>query len=90
MEDDGLGPGPEPMSHSSPAIFQVVKKGTPRLGKLTFPGRAPILTPHHVVPTSRGIVPHITPDNLKKHTAVTAVHVALEDCRSIASFPEQL
>ncbi|KIX09660.1 uncharacterized protein Z518_00741 [Rhinocladiella mackenziei CBS 650.93] len=50
-----------------------------RLGQLTFRGRPPISTPYYIVPTSRGVVPHLSQDNLQKHTGISAVFVPLED-----------
>jgi queuine tRNA-ribosyltransferase accessory subunit len=51
-----------------------------RIGQLLRVGRKPIETPNYVATTSRGVVPHISPDTLRKHTAVSSIHVALEDC----------
>jgi queuine tRNA-ribosyltransferase subunit QTRTD1 len=50
-----------------------------RVGQL-LRGRTAIETPHYVVTTSRGVVPHVSPDVLAKRTAVSAVYVPLEDC----------
>ncbi|ETI24612.1 hypothetical protein G647_03981 [Cladophialophora carrionii CBS 160.54] len=50
-----------------------------RLGQLTLRGRKPISTPHYVVPTSRGVIPHLSHDNVQKHTKISAVYVPLED-----------
>jgi queuine tRNA-ribosyltransferase subunit QTRTD1 len=52
----------------------------PRVGQLLRHGRAAINTPHYVATTSRGIVPHVTPDVLARSTAVSAVYMPLEDC----------
>ena len=51
-----------------------------RLGRLSFEGRRTIDTPHYVAITSRGVIPHVTPDVLAQHTGVKAAYVALEDC----------
>ncbi|PFH61289.1 hypothetical protein XA68_17802 [Ophiocordyceps unilateralis] len=51
----------------------------PRLGRLALAGRRVIETPNHVAVTSRGCVPHLTPDSLSKHTSVGAAYMALED-----------
>lgn len=61
-------------------ILKSVQGVAPRLGRLAFPGRAVIETPHYVGNTSRGAVPHLSQDNFKKHTDMNAVYVALEDC----------
>ncbi|KAL7797511.1 tRNA-guanine(15) transglycosylase-like protein [Trichoderma ceciliae] len=50
-----------------------------RLGKMSLPGRKVIETPNFFAVTSRGAVPHLTPDNLRKHTSVSGVYMALED-----------
>lgn len=56
----------------------------PRLSTLALPGRRPIQTPNFVAITSRGVVPHITPDNLEKNTSINGVYVALEDCMCLS------
>lgn len=63
----------------------VVESGThslpgPRVGQLLARGRPPIATPHYAPATSRGVVPHLSPDVLEKHTAISAVYMGLEDC----------
>ncbi|EXJ60546.1 hypothetical protein A1O7_04699 [Cladophialophora yegresii CBS 114405] len=50
-----------------------------RLGRLTLRGRATTATPQYVVPTSRGVIPHLSHDNVQKHTKISAVYVPLED-----------
>lgn len=52
-----------------------------RLGKLSLPGKKVIDTPNFFAVTSRGAVPHLTPDNLSRHTSVSGLYMALEDCR---------
>jgi queuine tRNA-ribosyltransferase accessory subunit len=56
----------------------------PRVGQLVVRGRAPVSTPHFVVPTSRGVIPHVSPDILEKRTAISAIYLGLEDCMSHA------
>ncbi|KAL9112320.1 MAG: hypothetical protein Q9227_003438 [Pyrenula ochraceoflavens] len=51
----------------------------PRLGSLQLGARNAIRTPHYVATTSRGIVPHLTQDLLRKHTTIGSVYMALED-----------
>lgn len=51
-----------------------------RLAKLTLPGRKAIETPNFTAMTSRGAVPHITPDNMRSHLPSSSVYLALEDC----------
>jgi queuine tRNA-ribosyltransferase len=71
---------------TSRAGFQILKssvRGTAsaRLGTLTLKGRNPIDTPNFVAMTSRGVVPHLTPDMVHKATDFGAAHMALEDCK---------
>lgn len=51
-----------------------------RVGQLLRNGRTAIETPHYIATTSRGVVPHVSPDVLAKSTAVSAVYIPLEDC----------
>ncbi|KAK2759656.1 tRNA-guanine transglycosylase family protein [Colletotrichum kahawae] len=65
-------------------IFEILKKSADgaaaaRLGRLVLPKRRLIETPNYIATGSRGIVPHITPDNLAKHTSFGATYMALED-----------
>ncbi|KAK1453776.1 tRNA-guanine transglycosylase [Colletotrichum melonis] len=65
-------------------IFAILKKsldGTTaaRLGKLSVPKRKPIDTPNYYAVASRGVLPHVTPDNLKKHAPFSGAYMALED-----------
>ena len=52
-----------------------------RLGRLSIPGRRPIETPSYTSIASRGAIPHLTPDNVSKHTNFGAIYMALEDCK---------
>lgn len=52
-----------------------------RLGALSFPGRSTIKLPNFIGNTSRGTVPHLTQDNLRKNTSLQGLYVALEDCK---------
>lgn len=52
----------------------------PRVGKLALAGRKTLSTPHYVPLTSRGTVPHIAHDMLRKETAINSLYVGLEDC----------
>lgn len=63
--------------------FEVLKPAAslaPRLGRLSIPGRATLNTPHHIAITSRGVVPHLAHDVLRKHTDINSLYFALEDC----------
>ncbi|KOS19765.1 Queuine tRNA-ribosyltransferase-like protein [Escovopsis weberi] len=53
---------------SGPCVFETSAGLTARLGMLTLPNRKPIETPTYLAVTSRGSVPHLTPDNLQKCT----------------------
>lgn len=53
----------------------------PRAGRLSLPKRPPIDTPNFLGLTSRGVIPHITPDVLFKHTDLSGSYMALEDCK---------
>ena len=65
--------------------FDILKAGlgdgTARLGRLVFAGRAAVETPTYIAVTSRGAIPHLTPDNVSKHMSVGGVYMALEDCK---------
>ncbi|KAJ4306286.1 hypothetical protein N0V88_001085 [Collariella sp. IMI 366227] len=50
-----------------------------RLGRLAVAGRTPIDTPNFIAMTSRGTLPHITPENVSRHLQVTGTYMALED-----------
>lgn len=51
----------------------------PRLGRLTLGGRKPISTPAFLGNMSRGVIPHMSPDNFRRHAGSNGVYVALED-----------
>lgn len=51
-----------------------------RVGKLAIAGRKTLSTPHYIPLTSRGTVPHIAHDMLRKETAINSLYVGLEDC----------
>jgi len=52
-----------------------------RLGRMALKGRLPVDTPNFFGITSRGVVPHVTPDNVSKHLKTTGAYMALEDCK---------
>lgn len=56
-----------------------------RLGKLSLPGRNTIDTPTLTAVTSRGVVPHLTPEVVSKYTSISTAYMALEDCMKIFS-----
>ncbi|ESZ96237.1 tRNA-guanine transglycosylase family protein [Sclerotinia borealis F-4128] len=51
----------------------------PRLGRLSVEGRKDLETPDFIAITSRGVIPHMTPDVIAAHARVPGVHFALED-----------
>jgi queuine tRNA-ribosyltransferase len=51
-----------------------------RLGKLALPGRRAIDTPNFTAVTSRGVVPHLTPEIVSKYISLSSAYMALEDC----------
>ncbi|KAJ5759783.1 hypothetical protein N7520_006939 [Penicillium odoratum] len=51
----------------------------PRAGTLAIAGRKTLSTPHYLPVTSRGVVPHISQDNVRKETAINGLYVGLED-----------
>lgn len=67
-------------------IHPSLPPGQPRLGSLTLPRLAstalPLPTPNFLAQSSRGVVPHLTPDVLRDIAGgvIEGVHFALEDC----------
>ncbi|KAG4035568.1 hypothetical protein MFRU_001g03370 [Monilinia fructicola] len=55
------------------------KTSGPRLGRLTVEGRKDLETPDFIAISSRGVIPHMTPDVIAAHARVPGVHFALED-----------
>jgi hypothetical protein len=51
-----------------------------RNGRLHFPGRQTINTPHYIAITSRGAVSHLSQDTMRDCTAIKGLYVGLEDC----------
>ncbi|KAL2197302.1 tRNA-guanine(15) transglycosylase-like protein [Corynascus similis CBS 632.67] len=71
-------------SDSAAMRFEILKGAlkdgvAARVGRLAFAGRQPIETPNFIATTSRGAVPHITPDNVNKHLQTAGAYMALED-----------
>ncbi len=52
----------------------------PRVGTFALVGRQAISTPNLVPLTSRGAVPHISHDMVRRETAINSLYVGLEDC----------
>ncbi|KAK4172358.1 putative queuine tRNA-ribosyltransferase [Triangularia setosa] len=73
---------PESTAMRFEVLSSALKEGTStaaRVGRLTFPGRRPIDTPNFIAVTSRGTLPHVTPDNISKHLQVSGAYFSLED-----------
>ena len=88
------GPDTTTMAKSTPGqppaeMFTIVKSTaatlSPRLGRLSLPGRNAIETPHYLGLTSRGVIPHLSQDNLARLSSISGVYAALEDCEFLAS-----
>jgi len=54
-----------------------------RTGVLSLPNRQAIKTPHYLALASRGAIPHLTQDNVVKHTDIRGAYMAAEDCMSL-------
>ena len=70
-----------------PVSFDITTESQhgPRLGRLSFPGRDAIDTPNFIPASSRGVIPHVTPDMMRDYLSVNSVYAALEDCMSAAT-----
>ncbi|CAK7211192.1 hypothetical protein SBRCBS47491_001030 [Sporothrix bragantina] len=55
------------------------RTAVPRMGLLALSGRKPLATPAFFAVTSRGAVPHVTPDNIVRTDLVNGAYFALED-----------
>ncbi|KAI1341030.1 tRNA-guanine transglycosylase family protein [Xylariaceae sp. FL0016] len=67
-----------------PAIFKILQDATndgfaARLGRLSIHQRKSLDTPDFFPLTSRGAIPHMTPDNVTARTNLGGVYMALED-----------
>lgn len=75
----------EPTNMAAQRVFKLLSSAAgdgvnARLGRLALPGRKVIDTPNFTGVTSRGTVPHITPDNISQYTSLSSAYMALEDC----------
>ncbi|CAD0100128.1 unnamed protein product [Aureobasidium mustum] len=59
--------------------------GVVRTGLLSLPNRQAIKTPHYLALASRGAIPHLTQDNVTKHTHICGAYMAAEDCKFVLS-----
>ncbi|THW69861.1 tRNA-guanine transglycosylase [Aureobasidium pullulans] len=63
-------------------MFSITRASTgnaARTGLLNLPNRQPIKTPHYLALASRGAIPHLTQDNVAKHTDIRGAYMAVED-----------
>ncbi|KAF4555223.1 Queuine tRNA-ribosyltransferase accessory subunit 2-like protein [Elsinoe fawcettii] len=60
-------------------IQTISKTCAARVGRLVLPRRSPLPTPNYIANTSRGAVPHVTPDVLVDSATIDTVYLALED-----------
>ncbi|KAI8959043.1 tRNA-guanine transglycosylase [Daldinia sp. FL1419] len=72
------------ISSSENGMFNILKSvtkegGAPRTGCLALPKRKLINTPNYIGLSSRGAIPHMTPDVVSKYTEFTGSYMALED-----------
>jgi queuine tRNA-ribosyltransferase len=51
-----------------------------RLGRLSVKQRKDLPTPNFIAVSSRGVIPHMTPDVIISSSQIGGVHMALEDC----------
>lgn len=77
--------------HALPAeMFTIIKSARthmgPRLGRLQLPDRTTLDTPSYLAITSRGVVPHLTPDAFARDTKINGVYMGLEDCTCSQAF----
>lgn len=69
-------------------LFEILKAvggngASARLGRLTLPQRHTVDTPNFFAVTSRGAVPHLTPDTSARYESFPGVYMAMEDCKLI-------
>ncbi|KAI1078629.1 tRNA-guanine transglycosylase [Whalleya microplaca] len=70
--------------NSEHGMFNVLKHAAaesvgPRVGRLALPKRKPVDTPNFFGLTSRGVIPHVTPDIASKYSNLAGSYMALED-----------
>lgn len=86
MSSEAVGDCPQALGDT---MFSITKPSastnSARLGVLRLPNRKPIQTPHYIALGSRGAIPHLTQDNVVKHTDIRGVYMAVEDCKSSRS-----
>jgi hypothetical protein len=62
------------------ALLKTTGALAPRLGRISLAGRKTVLTPGFIGNTSRGVIPHVSPDNFRKDIDLNGVYIPLEDC----------
>ncbi|KAH6987396.1 tRNA-guanine(15) transglycosylase-like protein [Ilyonectria sp. MPI-CAGE-AT-0026] len=74
----------DPSGTSNLAMFEILKSatadaGAARLGRLALASRRVMETPNYLAVASRGVIPHLTPENMERYTAFDAAYMAIED-----------
>lgn len=79
-------PKSTPLETQDITMFEILRSAaadagpaTARLGRLTFANRRVIDTPNYLAVASRGVIPHLTPDNVHKYTSFDSAYMAIED-----------
>lgn len=75
----------DPSGTSTLAMFEILKSatadvGAARLGRLALANRRVMETPNYLAVASRGVIPHLTPENMERYTEFDAAYMAIEDC----------
>ncbi|KAF7546434.1 hypothetical protein G7Z17_g8431 [Cylindrodendrum hubeiense] len=65
-------------------MFEILKSatadvGAARLGRLALGNHRVMETPNYLAVASRGVIPHLTPENMERYTAFDAAYMAIED-----------
>lgn len=77
---------PDASEEANALSFEITDQNEPtpggaRLGRLAVKSRKDLSTPNFFAISSRGAVPHLTPDMIIEHAKFGGVHMALEDCK---------
>ncbi|KAH7152443.1 tRNA-guanine(15) transglycosylase-like protein [Dactylonectria estremocensis] len=74
----------DPSKTSDLTMFEILKSastdgGAARLGRLILANHRVMETPNYLAVASRGVIPHLTPENTERHTTFDAAYMAIED-----------
>ena len=58
----------------------IEQSDSPRLSAIRSKSGAEIFTPNYIGLSSRGCIPHLTPDMMRSETAIKGIYTAFEDC----------